>query len=723
MKAWKTGQLTGIVLIAWALGAGWAAAQFNADRLLLTWQSDPTSTMTVQWLSEGIRLPVVEHEAPDPVPYDVPHVSDLAADAPLEAWWDDGLPLSYLTDPEHSVADPEIFGAEGRLAWNEAGLLLGLRVRNRIHYEQPDMDLAWQADSIEVYFSDAVGSSHRTVLMVSPGFDSEIGEPRSRIFVRDGETAGENLSVHVRTRKTASGYTAFILLPWENLPRIEPREGGGFALQFYINDAEGPDREEWRTIGLHPSRLGAADRTAAYAFRLAQEAGDPVQARAEVVEDEGRFIARIYGAAALAGERVVVRSGNREVTSAEFRPDGFRAMAEAELPAPPDGRRWGQLDAVLEDAWLAVMEAPEWYGVESPEAATVHYWAAHAPEDRAAAVTEMLPVEQRRGIFRQRVELTGLEPGTAYRFQVEGYDRDYGFRTMPGNLTRPLRIALGGDTRHRQEWMERTNRAAMQYRPDLIVWGGDFAYADGNPENFYRWEEWFEANGATLIDDDGYVVPIVAAIGNHEVQGGYYYNDDDYEPTEVWRRDVAPFFYSFFAFPGNPGYGVLDFGDYLSLILLDTDHTNPVEGEQTAWLETALAERAEVPHVIPVYHVPGFPSHRDYEGATSSRVREHWVPRFEQHGLRLVFENHDHTYKRTAPIRNGRVHPGGVVYMGDGAWGVGVRTVHDPDETWYLERAESKRHAIILTLHGAHQHLLVVDENGAVIDEYPETAR
>ena len=74
-------------------------------------------------------------------------------------------------------------------------------------------------------------------------------------------------------------------------------------------------------------------------------------------------------------------------------------------------------------------------------------------------------------------------------------------------------------------------------------------------------------------------------------------------------------------------------------------------------------------------------------------------------------------------VHDEQPHPRGVVYIGDGAWGVGTRPVHDPAETWYLQHAESTGHAIILTLDGTHRHILVVSEDGEVIDEMPRTPR
>jgi len=352
--------------------------------------------------------------------------------------------------------------------------------------------------------------------------------------------------------------------------------------------------------------------------------------------------------------------------------------------------------------------------------ATVDVWPAGSPRSKAVTwETSAHVMRQWPETIRQRVEVTGLEPGTAYRFAVSGSDLDLGFRTMPSSLEQPLRLAIGGDTRHRQDWMERVNRVAMQYRPDLIVWGGDFSYADGLEENLYRWHEWFDANYKTLIDDEGFVVPLVVCIGNHEIQKGSYRNHEGFEHTDEWRERIAPYFYQLFAYPGHPGYGALDFGDYMSLILLDTEHSGAIRGAQTEWLEEALATRTHIPHVFPVYHVPAWPSHRRFNGPTQTRVRELWVPLFERYGVRLAFEHHDHTYKRTHPLREGVVAEDGIVYFGDGAWGVGTRDINE-ENRWYLSHAASARHAIIMTLHGTHRHVLVVREDGTILDEYPE---
>lgn len=372
----------------------------------------------------------------------------------------------------------------------------------------------------------------------------------------------------------------------------------------------------------------------------------------------------------------------------------------------------------------------DWHVAKAGDTAGVAY----RPVEGEQAWTEVAGEQQPFPFsdrFINRVELTGLEPDTEYLFRVGEFERVRRFRTMPAeNISRPVRLALGGDVRG-NEAAHRVSRQAMRMDPDFVVWGGDLAYANGDERHVGRWHELLDMVMREMVTPDGRTVPVLMGIGNHEVRGGYYTNNDHdlrkdlppYTQSDDSRLQIAPYYYRLAAFPGQPGYGALDFGNYLSLILLDTDHTNPIDGEQTRWLQQALASRVgRVAHIFPIYHVGAWPSARHWDGGVHRRVREHWVPLFEQSRLPMVFEHHDHTYKRSWPIRNGRIDPRGVVYMGDGAWGVGVRDIgrsHRDENAWYLDRVASQSHAIIVTLQGSYQNLTVVSEQGHIIDEYP----
>lgn len=319
-----------------------------------------------------------------------------------------------------------------------------------------------------------------------------------------------------------------------------------------------------------------------------------------------------------------------------------------------------------------------------------------------------------------RVGLKGLAPNHNYEIRFGENSQVYYFRTMPQDISRePLRIAIGGDSMHDQAFMEKTNRQVAAYDPHFAVIGGDLAYANALEKNLDRWYQWFDAVKNTLIMEDGRIIPLVLGIGNHEVLSGSFSRHEDFKFDDESRAKIAPYYYNLFAFPGQPGYGVLDFGEYLSFFLLDSDHTNPIDGVQKEWFRRELAIRNEMTHIIPLYHVPAYPSVRDFHGSSQSRVREHWLPLIEKAGVRLVFENHDHAYKRTYPIKNNEIHQDGVVYIGDGSWGTNPREIHDAATTWYLEKSQSIRAFTLVTLQGSAFNIISVDEDGNVIDTYP----
>lgn len=110
-----------------------------------------------------------------------------------------------------------------------------------------------------------------------------------------------------------------------------------------------------------------------------------------------------------------------------------------------------------------------------------------------------------------------------------------------------------------------------------------------------------------MVTTDGRLIPLIPVIGNHDVKRRFRRTPAD-----------ALFFYTLFAMPGIQGYNVLDFGNYMSLFLLDSGHTHPIKGKQTEWLRESLKQRKNVPYKFPIYHVAAFPSVRKYKRGDTS---------------------------------------------------------------------------------------------------------
>lgn len=306
------------------------------------------------------------------------------------------------------------------------------------------------------------------------------------------------------------------------------------------------------------------------------------------------------------------------------------------------------------------------------------------------------------------VELQELAPATDYEFCFRPGERVFKFRTMPKDLSQPVRFVTGGDVYHERKWMDPMNDLAGKLDPAFVVFGGDLAYAHGgtNDEKITRWFDYFASWKTNAVAPDGRLIPMLVTIGNHEVKDSFR------QPLEKARS-----FYTLFSLPGPQGYACLDFGKYLSLLLLDSDHTHTIAGAQTDWLREQLAARRRIPHVIPVYHTPGYPGYRTEDGTQAKEVRAHWCPLFDRYGVKVVFENHDHCFKRTHPLREGKIDPKGTIYLGDGAWGVGLRKPDPAKPKWYVAKSGEIRHLYLVTLYRDARHILAINESGEIFDE------
>ena len=319
-----------------------------------------------------------------------------------------------------------------------------------------------------------------------------------------------------------------------------------------------------------------------------------------------------------------------------------------------------------------------------------------------------LPMPEKYPYLIHGVELTGLEPDSDYRFRIGRDGVIYKFRTMPATLSTPIRFIVGGDIYHDGwEILEKMNRQAARLDPMFVLLGGDLAYNEKHhslDKKMPRWMDLLISWKKEMVTTTGKLIPLVPAIGNHEI-----------EKNHGLTPASAPFFYALFPVAG---YRALDFGKYLSIILLDSDHTHPIEGAQTEWLIQTLQCRQNVPHKFALYHVPAYPSVRNFQNELSAKVRKYWVPLFEKLGVDVAFENHDHAYKRTWPIRDGKRDPTGVLYLGDGGWAVSKpRKPRTEQETWYIAKSASSRNFVLVILHGSDRHFIAVDDNGLILDE------
>lgn len=310
------------------------------------------------------------------------------------------------------------------------------------------------------------------------------------------------------------------------------------------------------------------------------------------------------------------------------------------------------------------------------------------------------------------VELANIEPGRTYYFIAGdpegGYSAEKKFKTVPPGAT-TMRFVIGGDIGTGPGPVAFFKQAALQ-SPDAGLIGGDIAYENGELSGVAKWDELLDNWEQNMVTPEGYSIPMVAAIGNHEVKGSA-----SRDPKRI------PFYFGFLCQDFGRTHFTRRFGANTAFLALDSGHHALHGGAQSEWLDSELTRLADVPHRFPFYHVPLYPSHRKFNEGWSIQGRKFWQPLFEKHAVTACFEHHDHTFKRAKRIKGDKADPSGVLYLGDGCWGKGAREV-DAELRWYLDKQASLAHFWRVDVQGHRVEYRAIDAMGRVFDVYPPGA-
>ena len=226
--------------------------------------------------------------------------------------------------------------------------------------------------------------------------------------------------------------------------------------------------------------------------------------------------------------------------------------------------------------------------------------------------------------YIHEVELTGLKPGLTYYFICGGnggYSEERCFQTIPVNFSH-LRFAVGGDCRGNWSQRDIMFRAMSEFNPDFILLVGDFVTSGNNQT---QWDSFFESLHENLVGSNGFTIPIIPCLGNHEENATNYYGQ--------------------FALPGNEQWYSLDIGETVHIVVLNSE-ANPSE-EQLQWLENDLKTHENYTWKFAMFHRPPFSSSKH---GCWTEGRQYWCPLFDKYHVDIVFSGHDHNYERTKPI-------------------------------------------------------------------------
>jgi hypothetical protein len=235
-------------------------------------------------------------------------------------------------------------------------------------------------------------------------------------------------------------------------------------------------------------------------------------------------------------------------------------------------------------------------------------------------------------------------------------------------------FGVGGTT-------ERDLGAIMQrfesgHPSDLLVTLGDNDYTE-SPRAFHRnWVAAFDWLG-------GAEVRVAGTLGNHDIRvdGGRYEFDELDMPRARYRRVV-----------GN-----------IELFILNS---NRVSVARTDWLKRVLSASTATWKIV-VFHHPAWTCG---EYRSNVAVVRKWVPLFEQYGVQLVLNGHDHNYQRFGPRR-------GVTYIVHGGGGSHLYPIESCPSSYPTRRFARAAHGFLyLRATDTELHVSAVNRRRREID-------
>ena len=228
------------------------------------------------------------------------------------------------------------------------------------------------------------------------------------------------------------------------------------------------------------------------------------------------------------------------------------------------------------------------------------------------------------------VEFAGLTPKTRYSYRVgDGTNwSEWADFTTAADSAEPFTFIYVGDAQNEVKSLwSRLIRRAYGDAPDaaFTLHAGDLI---NRPEADGEWGGWFYAGG--FINRS---TPVLATPGNHE------YLRNPARLTSHWQPT--------FAFPDNgPDLDGMEetvwYLDYQGVRFVSLN-SNERQAEQVPWLRQTLESNPHPWTVVTFHH----PMYNSTLGRDNPELRDLWQPVFDEFGVDLVLQGHDHTYARS----------------------------------------------------------------------------
>ena len=300
-------------------------------------------------------------------------------------------------------------------------------------------------------------------------------------------------------------------------------------------------------------------------------------------------------------------------------------------------------------------------------------------DSRARGVTWLTPPGEINGSGPEQMHeayVCGLKPATTYYYRVGGgaagsevWSEVYSFTTTPSDPGATVKIGVAGDSRGELGDAWRLTQRRMQLAGvDLELFSGDIAGAGTDQAAWGKWLDaaWRDADSTPLTLAEKLILP---AHGNHENHAGFFFSnlvlpEDSGQPYGKYAE-------LFFSIDVGPAHIIVLDDAWIANPDMDPGYAGVLAGWLKADLDAAVKNRANVPWIITVQHRPEYSSSAHGKDADVLRVRDYFVPIWDQYHVDLALRGHDHNYERTKPLTGPASNPtahdspaDGTVYVG-----------------------------------------------------------